>query len=141
MPLGTYTVESPPAEFETKAGRPDVLLVGCAALLLAPILNALREPIASIYSGYPVMDIIGLGTASIELKRRRHGLLAAWSRKRLQDQFDEFQNRPDLHDSRLGSDRDAILRRGSERPAGRRTATSKRAGASRGTALGRTSSR
>lgn len=117
-----YSLDWTPAPFASSGGSSRLLLVGGFALLVALILNGLRDPVASIYSGTRPVDVIGLGTASIEFAEnysRPRRRIADWARRRLQEQFDTLEAviakanadsrvARQIRDARLGSDRDQI---------------------------------
>lgn len=115
-------LDVPPDRLKDPLESNAVLLLGAIALLLALVLNGLRHPITSVYSGHRLGDVSGLGTTYTEFSRktlrRRRRLVAEVALKRLQAQYDVLQSviaRGDdsedakkIRDARLGEHRDAI---------------------------------
>jgi hypothetical protein len=116
-----YSLDWAPDRFQHARGSDQVLLIGGVALLVALLLNGLRHPLTSIYAGIRPADVMGLGSADIEFRRRLllPTAVADWRKKRLQAQFDELQRviesggadarkAQQIRDARLGSDREQI---------------------------------
>ena len=117
-----YSVDWAPQHFKNTGGSSRLLLVGGLALLVALVLNGLRHPLTSIYSGTRPLDVIGLGSASIEFGEhhsRPRRLIAGRAKRRLQIQFDtlghviakggtDAREASKIRDVRLGSDREEI---------------------------------
>jgi hypothetical protein len=117
-----YSLDWTPELFERAGASSRLLILGGVALLVALILNGVRQPVASIYSGTRPIDVIGLGTASIEFAEnhaRPRRRIASWATRRLQHQFDALEAvianggsdaraARQIRDARLGSERDEI---------------------------------
>lgn len=95
MWLVLYSADSPPTAYQRAGGADRVLVVGAVALLVALLLNGLKQPILAVAAGHRVQHVFPVFPASAEVRwgkrQERRWWPSTWALNRQRLQWDDLK--------------------------------------------------